>query len=184
MKLSPWRVISRRTHTHSPYRKIEDVVFELPDGRHETYSLNKVGRVVCVLALTREGQVVLARQFRPGPGLMLDELPGGSVDEGEDLETAVRRELLEETGYSPGRLLSLGRFLECAYSTIERHGFLALDCEKQRGQTLDPNEFIEVVLKSVDEFVAQIRSGQSTDSEVGWAGLYEAGLVGSGRQSR
>ncbi len=153
------------------------MLFELPDGREVTYSLNHVGKVVCVLALTKEKQVVLARQFRPGPNRVLDELPGGGVDGEEDFEAAIRRELVEETGYVPGKLMYLGTFLEDAYSTIERHGFLALDCERSGTQKLDENEFIEVVLKSLPHFYAQLRAGDSTDAEVAWAGLLEAGLV-------
>ena len=154
------------------------MVYEMPDGRLETYALNKVGRVVCVLAFTLEKEVILARQFRPGPGKVLDELPGGGVEEGEDFAVAVRRELLEETGYAPGHLLPLGQFCEGAYSTIERHGFLALDCKKVAEQKLDQNEFIEVLLKPLPAFIAQLRAGEGTDSEVAWAGLFEAGLVG------
>lgn len=36
----------------------------------------------------------------PGRGLL--DLPGGFVDPGEDLETAIRRETVEELGFDPG----------------------------------------------------------------------------------
>src|SRR5262249_2077282 len=134
-------------------------------------------RTVCVLALTSDLRVVLARQFRPGPGEVLDELPGGRANEGESFEDAARRELLEETGFVPNKLVPLGRFHECAYSRIERHGFLALGCERREEQCLDPTEFVEVVLKPLPEFLSQIRKGLSTDAEVAWSGLSEAGLV-------
>jgi len=139
--MKPWKALKRSIYTHTEYKKIEDVTFELPDGRHVNYSLTHVGKVVCVLALTRDREVILARQFRPGPNLILDELPGGGVGAGEDLEIAVRREFREETGFVPSRLIYLGHFLDDAYSTIERHGFLALDCERLEPQKLDPNEF-------------------------------------------
>lgn len=174
----PWKALSRKITQHSPYMSIEDTEFELPDGKRLTYALTSPGiRTVCVLALTSDLRVVLARQFRPGPDEVLDELPGGRADGGETFEDAVRRELLEETGFVPGKIAPLGRFFECAYSRIERQGFLALDCERRDEQSLDPTEFIQVVLKPLPEFLAQLRKGNTTDGEVAWAGLFEAGLV-------
>lgn len=177
MTIKPWKILSTSTTIHSPFRKILDVLFELPDGRQEVFALSLVPRVVTALALTPDRQVILARQFRPGPGVVLDELPGGVVDPGEELETAMRRELLEETGFAPGQLLHLGRLYEDGYSTIERHAYLALDCFQAGEQDLDANEFIEVVHKPLPEFVEQLRAGLSTDLEVAWAGLLAAGVV-------
>jgi len=175
--MKPWKALKRVVHAHSPYKKIEDVLFELPNGREATFSLSHIGKVVAVMALTRDNRVILARQYRPGPDRVLDELPGGSVDEGEDPETAAHRELLEETGYEAGKMIPLGRFLEGAYSTIDKHGFLAFDCEPRAKQQLDPNEFIEVILKPLPDFFTQLRAGDSTDGEIAWAALLELGIV-------
>lgn len=177
VRMKPWKALKRSVYEHSPYRKIEDVIFELPDGRQATYSLVHVGKVVCVLAFTKNREVILARQFRPGPNCVLDDLPGGGVDDDEDPAAAIRRELEEETGFVCGAITPLGVFIEDAYSTIERHAFLAFDCEPTGRQKLDTNEFIEVVLKPLPEFVAQLRAGLSTDADVAWAGLLEAGLL-------
>ncbi len=121
--------------------------------------------------------MILARQYRPGPDRILDELPGGGVEPGEAPEEAAARELLEETGYVAGRLVPLGRPLECAYSTIERHAFLAVDCVREGAQALDETEFIDVVEKPIEDFVEQLREGACTDPEVGWMGLYELGCL-------
>ena len=177
-EIAHWKALSRSLYHHSEYHQIEDVVFELPNGERATFSLsNAKTKVVCVLAISKDNKIILARQFRPGPGLVLDELPGGSLEPGESWENAVRRELLEETGFSPGSLLNLGRFYESAYSAMERIGFLALNCEQTLEQKLDPNEFIQVILKPVPEFIDQIRKGLCTDAEIAWSGLAEGGLL-------
>ena len=172
-----WRPISKKSYTHSIWRKILDVEFEMPDGKRRTYSLKEEGEVVAVFAMDKNNQIILTRQFRPGPMEVIDEIPGGCVDEGEDPETAAARELLEETGYQAGRIKSLGTVHECAYSTIQRSVYIALECEKVSDQNLDDGEFIEVVKKSIPEFIQQLMSGDCTDPEVGWMALYDLGII-------
>lgn len=176
MPVKPWKELGRTLYKHSPHKEIVDVHYELPDGSRKIYPLTHVGRVVAVLAITTERKFVLARQFRPGPNRVLDELPGGRVDEGETDEQAAHRELAEETGYVPETMVPLGRFFEGAYSTIIKHGFLALGCEPKARQRLDPTEFIEVVLKTPSELIDQLMEGAATDCQMAWAGLVRSGL--------
>lgn len=177
--MEAWSVISENVIVYNEWRKLKNVTYRLPNGCTKEYSLKDEGQVVSILALTAEKSVVLARQFRPGPGKMLDELPGGRVEAGESAEEAALRELLEETGYKPKHLEYLGRFYECAYSTIERHGFVATDCSREARQQLDDSEFITVVQKPINAFVNQLVLGLCTDSEVAWAALFKLALIPS-----
>lgn len=64
-------------------------------------SMSEPGRPVLAasIAVFREGQVLLARRGK-APALGLYSLPGGRVEAGERIETAVLRELAEEVGIS------------------------------------------------------------------------------------
>jgi ADP-ribose pyrophosphatase len=175
--IKSWKRLQTKLYEHSRFRRIEDVLFEMPDGRQEWYSLKKEGTVVGIFALTEDYQVILARQFRPGPNKVVDELPGGGIGRGETALEAATRELREETGFVPKEIVSLGIIMDCAYSTITREGFVATGCEQVHQQELDQNEYIEVVLKPLPEFMEQLMQGACTDPEVAWMGLYHLGLL-------
>ena len=69
---------------------------------------------VAVLPITGGGEVVLVEQYRPPVRARVIEIPAGMVGDveehrGEALETAVHRELEEETGYVAEELHVLGR---------------------------------------------------------------------------
>ena len=150
--------------------KFETRSYVMPDGQVADWDVLLGGRSVAVLAITTGGQVLLARQYRPGPGRVLLELPGGGVGEGEDVAAAAARELLEETGYSAGDVRLVGRTWLASYSTAERYAVIATGCrpvpEEDRTAHKDALEFIEPTLLSMDEFRAHVSGGQLTDTDI------------------
>lgn len=173
--IEKWEEISREL-IFDNFKKIEKVVYRLPHGREVDFYIKKEGSPVCVLALTRDSRVIMAKQFRPGPNEILCELPGGGREKGESPEEAAARELLEETGYR-GKIEKITESYDCAYSTLNRHCFVATECKKVAEQKLDEHEFVEIVLLSLDEFRQILRSGKMTDVEVGYLGLDYLGLL-------
>lgn len=152
------------------WRKVISKTFILPNGKREEFEVKKEAVSVCVLPITKDKQVILAKQFRVGPEKILLELPGGGPEKGETPEEAMARELLEETGYE-GQLQLLNEILDDAYSTRTRFAFVATECQKVVDIKNGDNEFTEVVLMSLQEFREHLRSGQLTDIETGYLGL-------------
>ena len=145
-------------------------VYKMPDGREEIFDIRNEGPSVSMLALTHDHQVVIAKQYRPGPGKIVMDLPCGAIDKDESPEEAAERELLEETGYM-GELHKISTCLEDSYSTKLRHNFVVLNCKKVSEPNPDKNEFIEPVLMPLNEFRELLRSGEITVVETGYMGL-------------
>src|SRR3972149_6912861 len=97
--MKSWEKLREDPPVKVGHRKIVNRHYKLPDGSTIEWQVKDEGRAAAIVALTSAQDVILARQFRPGPGEILLELPGGHVDDDEDPTTAAQRELLEETGY-------------------------------------------------------------------------------------
>ncbi len=100
-------------HSHVAYDgKIFQAVVErvrLP-GRDRDSQVEIVRHAgsVAIAAMPSDDAVLLVRQYRHPAGGVLWELPAGSIDPGEDAETAARRECHEELGMIAGRAERLG----------------------------------------------------------------------------
>ena len=117
----------------------------------------------CVVALTPDNQVIIARQFRAGPEKVLDEMPGGLVDPGETPEQAARRELVEESGYEPGSMEYLGASYINAWDNTVHHYFLARNCTPTGSFAPEKFEEIEVVTLPISKFIQNAKEALMTD---------------------
>ncbi len=137
-RVQPWDKLAEET-VYSRYRRVVSKRFRLPGGEVVDYEIKDEDDMVAVLALTDERQVVLVRQFRPGPEAVLLELPAGVVEAGEEPADTAAAELLEETGYA-GRIEPAGVMLEEGYSNRTKFVFVAHGCTRQgraRGSSPD-----------------------------------------------
>lgn len=176
MTIQPWRELNREEVFRKYGRSIERVEFKLPHGDTADYYIKSEAPGAAILALTESNEVILARQFRPGPKQIADELPGGYIDADEDRLKAIARELLEETGYE-GKVEFVGGCLHDAYSTLERQCFVATNCKKVANQSLEAHEQIEVVLVPLTDFRKKLQTGRMTDTEVAYLGLDYLGML-------
>ena len=106
--------------------------------------------------------VVMVRQYRHGIQETIIEVPGGCVDEtDEDYQSAIARELLEETGYEFSNYTYLGKVSPNPSTNNNwMHMFLATGGTKISSQKLDHNEEIEVDLLELDELKSLIENNE------------------------
>jgi 8-oxo-dGTP pyrophosphatase MutT (NUDIX family) len=105
---------------------------------------------VAILAQTLDREFILVRQFRPPQGQFTLELPSGYIREGESHPKAVRRELLEETGYCCEDMVYLGSLKLCP-SRIDNtiHAYCGTRARVEKDKK---DKDIEVVLISPEAF--------------------------------
>jgi ADP-ribose pyrophosphatase len=147
------------------WRQMVTKTYELPDGKVIDFAtFGKEGEEhASVIALTPDLKVVVYRQFRVGPEEIMDDPPGGTLNEGEDPAMAVKRELAEETGYQVGELKYLGKFRKDAYMNATWHYFLATNCTRPENYVLDPDEYGEIRHVSIDEYIAIAKAGRTIE---------------------
>ncbi len=151
----------------------------LPDGTECYREVCEHPGGVGVLPITKEGEVILVRQFRYPYGETLLEIPAGKLDHGPDEDPAgcAVRELKEETGFTAGRMVALGKsYPSPGFLTEILHAYCALDLVPGESQP-DEGEFVEVVRLPIREVERQIASGELCDGKTMIA-MYRARLLG------
>lgn len=154
---------------------VSKVFFKGSDGN--TYIWEKVkrktfGKIVSICAITKNKEIVLNKIFRIPANKYVIEFPAGLMDKpGEDPADTVKRELVEETGYTfegTAELLLEGPF-NAGLLADELMVFYASGAWKEKEPRLEPAEDIEVItvhLDSLVEFVLNPPSGCLPDMKL------------------
>lgn len=146
--IPPWPRLRRGLeHDYTILKVREDQVADPRTGLEHPRVRLECPDWVNVIAVTPDEQLVLIRQYRFGVEQVTLEVPGGVVEPGEDPAVTAARELEEETGYVPGRLVALGAVHPNPAIQANRcHSYLALDCVKRHEGQQDVGEDIAVEL--------------------------------------
>ena len=126
----------------------------MPNGSQiGSYYISEFPDWVNVIAVTKEKQLLMVRQYRHGIARISYELCAGVCDPTDATPIdGAKRELLEETGYGGGHWQEW--MVVCPNPSIQTnftHCFLATDVEWQQNPELEHTEDISVHLLSVDE---------------------------------
>lgn len=137
----------------------------LPDGQQLELEVVRHPGGAAVVALDRDRQVCLLRQYRHAAGGWLWELPAGKVDPGETPETTACRELREEAGLLAKQWHGLGTIITTPGFCDERIAlFLAMELQTT---VADPqaHEIIEIHWLPLRTAVQWCQQGEIYDAK-------------------
>jgi 8-oxo-dGTP pyrophosphatase MutT (NUDIX family) len=157
-----WKVVKSENIIHRPGLDVYCSQVELPDGtvHDEFYKLHNAA-FVCIVAETKDGQIIMERQYRHAVDDVLTEIPAGVVEEGEEPLVAAKRELLEETGFAGGEWKPLlVEYPQPGIQDNKMYSFYAKGVEKVDGQKLDKTEDIHVHLIEQHDVFQMLLNGE------------------------
>lgn len=180
MELKETTVSSETIYDGKIVRLLRDGI-TLPDGRAAVREVVDHPGGVGIVPIDGRGNVYLVRQYRYAVGEPVLEIPAGKLERGEDPFLCAKRELQEETGFTAGEYVYLGKFYPTpGYCRELLHVYLALDLTP--GETRpDEDEFLTTEVLPFREALRRAVAGEMPDAKT-LIGLLLAEKVLSARE--
>lgn len=158
-----WKLLNSKSIHQDNWVSLRADSCEMPNGSLvEPYYVLDYPTWVNAIALTEKNEVILVKQYRHGIQKTILELPCGGMDaQDENPKEAIKRELLEETGYLFKKYEPLGVLSpNAATHSNQTHCFLATDVISIDKQKLDSSEQIEIVFVPFEQFITMAKNGE------------------------
>lgn len=176
------QVLSSQSVYNGPIFKVLQQTIKTPDGLTVHRDLVEHGEAVVMLAMTADRQQVLVNQeYRVGLNGEAIALPTGLIDPGEDLVTAAKRELAEETGYIASDLRLFTSMMASEGFTNERITAVmaTIDPNQRTERHFDQDEFVTTNLVPFTDLVTAVRDGEVTSAQTIAAVSYYLAFIAS-----
>lgn len=146
--MSDWKIGPSRELLHTFIWDVLETEKEMPNGKKGRFvSLKAPNWCTAVVRNAETNKFIMVREFRHGVNKWVYEFPCGTLEENETPESAVLREVSEETGYRHGRIvqkLFTGN-PNAAFMSNRMNGYFVEVHGAREAQHLDSTEFLDVV---------------------------------------
>ena len=182
MEILKWKKLSSRYLVREKWATLRVDTCDLLNGTiKDDYYVLEYPNWVNAVALTAENKVILVRQYRHGGDIISLEVPGGVIDGDEAPEFAIKRELLEETGYSfSGTQLIATTYPNPATANNVTYTYLLTGGIKTHQQHLDEHEILNVeeyTIEEVKQLLKDNKIAQALHTTALFYGLLELGAL-------
>ena len=135
----------------------------LPNGSNGIREWIKHPGAVCCIPILPDGKIALIKQYRYPVKKEMIEIPAGKLDQNETPEECAQRELEEEIGYKASKLTFLANIHPAVGFTDEKMWLYLAEGLVKTKQSLDADEFLEIIPTKLNEAVDMVWSGKITD---------------------
>ena len=175
--MSVWETLDSQFLWQSRWYSLRQDRLRTQDGHEFTYTVVEHPGAVWIVPVTREGQVILVRNYRHAVADWCYEVPAGGLSPGIEPEEVARRELLEEVGGTAAELRYVGKFYTSnGISNEIAYVYLATDVELGESHR-EPTELMEVWPVPPKEALRMAREGEISDGPSALALLWCEPLI-------
>lgn len=160
-KLEPWTLLDQKVVLDTPWFKINRQHLQTSTGAQAEFYIHENNDSVLCFCVDEQDRVLIERQYRPAIERVSIDYPAGRVEHDDaSTQAAIRRELLEEVGFTATSLTQLAVIdKDPGWSTARMHLFLARGRVDQDPKP-DANESIEVEFVPREEILAMLTDGR------------------------
>ena len=138
---------------------------ELYGGKKATREVVRHPGGVCVAPVDRQNCVYMVEQFRYPMNERVLELPAGKLEQNEDPDAAIARELKEETGFTAAKLRRVAvSYPSPGFSDERLYLYIATGLVSGEQQP-DEDEYLRVLRFPLEEAVKMVLDGKICDGK-------------------
>jgi ADP-ribose pyrophosphatase len=137
----------------------------LPNGYIATFEMITHPGAALIVPILSKRRIIMLRQLRPVINSYIYELPAGTLNKGESPKACARREIIEETGYSAGKLICLGVIHPVPGYSTEKITIFKAEGLRKCSRLIEKDEIIENKIFTKIQIKRLFKKGRITDAK-------------------